>query len=375
MSISSFQVNIRDSSIRDLKDRLRLTRWPDEVENTDWSSGTNMSYLKSLCAYWEHNYSWRKTEAEINALPNFLAEIEGFRVHFIYVKGKGVSSQPLLLTHGWPGSILEMLKIIPLLTEGPGQTFDVVIPSVIGFGFSSKPIVSGCNAYEIAGIWNTLMELLGYEHYGVHGGDIGAATSSWIAFRFPERVTGIHLNYIPGSYRPYLNNTPLSVEEIHYREQATEWALKEGAYVNIQSTKPQTLSYSLNDSPTGLCAWIVEKLYAWSDNQGNLANILSEDEILGNISLYWFTETMPSAMRYYREASKKPLDFNQGGFIKVPLGFIRFPRELPTPPLSYIRKGFNLVRYTAADKGGHFAAMESPIVLADDIKSFFSSIK
>lgn len=358
-----------------MKLRLQLTRWPDSLAGSGWSYGADLSYMKQLCHYWQHKFDWRKVEHEINAYPNFMANINGYDIHFLHVQGKGKSSLPLLITHGWPGSFLEMMKLIPLLTEQPQASFNLVIPSVPGFGFSEKPTASGCNSAFVANLWHGLMMELGYEQYGAQGGDIGSGISTWLALNYPQNVIGLHLNYISGSYKPYLAETEkLSDQVLAFQNTVAEWSAREGAYAYLHATKPLTAAYGLNDSPMGLCAWIIEKFNGWSDNSGDLENVFTKDELLANVTLYWITQTIHSSMRIYNEDSKNPLAFRQGEMVKVPVAFARFPKELPTPPRSYIEKGFNIRHWTDMPRGGHFAASEQPGLLAKDIKDFFFSI-
>lgn len=373
--IKPFTAHVPQQVLDDLKLRLSLTRWPDEIMKSDWNYGADLSYMKELISYWKDTFNWRKVENEINTYPNFIADIDGHQVHFMHIKGKGKQSVPLIITHGWPGSFLEMMKLIPLLTENPDYSFDLVIPSIPGFGFSSKAVHPGCNSEFVADLWHKLMTGLGYQHYGAQGGDIGAGVSSWLSLNYPEHVIGLHLNYISGSYRAYLQNgEQLAEEVIAFQKTGAEWSAKEGAYAQIHSTKPLTAAYGLNDSPVGLCAWIIEKFNSWSDNHGNIENVFTKDELLANVTLYWITQTIHSSMRIYNENSKKPLAFGKNDFIKVPVGFAEFPKELPTPPRAYVEKSFNIQHWASMPAGGHFAAAEQPVLLADDLISFFSKL-
>jgi pimeloyl-ACP methyl ester carboxylesterase len=375
MKVTPFKVNISQADLEDLKLRIKMTRWPGEIKDSSWSMGTNLAYLKELCEYWADNYSWRKTEREINTYPNYIAEVDGYMIHFLHIKGKGKKSMPLIISHGWPGSFLEMMKMVPLLTNNKDFSFDLVIPSILGFGFSEKVDHPGCNSVLIADLWHKLMTGLGYDRYGAQGGDVGSSISSWLTMRNPDHVIGLHLNCISGSYKPYLKpGEALSPEVIEYQLKLADWFSREGAYISIQSSKPQTVSYGMNDSPAGLCSWLVEKFHSWSDNNGNLQSVISKEELLGNISLYWLTQTLPSSIRLYQENSKAPLAFNQEDFIKTPVAFAHFPKELPTPPRSYIEKGYNIQRWTEMPRGGHFAAMEQPGLLSADLISFFSQL-
>jgi pimeloyl-ACP methyl ester carboxylesterase len=267
------------------------------------------------------------------------------------------------------------MKLIPLLTNDENVSFDLVIPSVIGFGFSDKITQQGCNSAFVADLWHKLMTKLGYKKYGAQGGDIGSGISTWLSLKHPENIIGLHLNYISGSYKPFIKeNEVLSDEVLKFQKYASNWSSKEGAYAQQHSQKPITLAYGLNDSPIGLCAWIIEKFNGWSDNKGSIENIFSKDELLANVTLYWITQTIHSSIRIYNENSKMPLIFGESDFVKVPVAFAKFPKELPTPPRSYIEKGFNIQRWTEMTDGGHFAAMEQPNLLAKDIKDFFRGL-
>lgn len=373
--IKPFTVHIPQNDIDDLNSKLANSRWPDEINDSGWRYGASLSYMQELTQYWQHTFDWRKVEDEINQFPNFIAEIDGYKIHFLHIKGKAEKSIPLIITHGWPGSFLEMTKLIGLLISDADFSFDLVIPSVIGFGFSDKPNEPGCNSAFIAELWHKLMIQLGYHQYGAQGGDIGSGISSWLSLKYPEHITGLHLNYISGSYKPYLKQGEIQSEEVQdYQKAAMEWAGREAAYAYMHSSKPLTLAYGLNDSPVGLCAWIIEKFYGWSDNKGHLENVFSKDELLANVTLYWLTRTIHSSIRIYHENSKHPMIFGEEDFIRVPVGFARFPKELPTPPRSYIEKGFNIQHWTEMPSGGHFAAMEQPALLAGDIIRFFKGL-
>ena len=373
--IIPFLANISEEILDDLKTRIKNTCWTDEITNSNWSYGTSLSFMKELSNYWLNNFDWRKVEAEINSFPNFIANIDGHEIHFIHVKGKGKKTIPLIITHGWPGSFIEMMKLIPLLIDDEDVSFDLVIPSIVGFGYSSASKVEGCNSEFVADLWQKLMVELGYKKYGAQGGDIGSGISTWLSLKYPENIIGLHLNYISGSYKPYLEEREQPTEEvIAFQKNVQNWSSKEGAYSYIQSTKPQTLSYGLNDSPIGLCAWIIEKFNAWSDNNGTINAVFSNDELLANVTLYWITQTIHSSIRMYNENSKHPLQFKKNDYVKIPVGFAKFPKELPTPPRSYIEKGFNITHWTEMPSGGHFAAMEQPKLLASDIKKFFESL-
>jgi len=362
--------------LADLCERIERTRWPDEITGSGWEYGANLSYMKELADYWLNTFDWRKTENEINAYPNFIADIDGYKIHFLHVKGKGNTSLPLIITHGWPGSFLEMMKLIPLLTNGNEFTFDLVVPSLIGYGFSQKITTPGCNAHLMGELWCKLMKELNYEKFGAQGGDFGARVSTALALRNPQNVIGLHLNYIEGNYTPYLpEGENLTPEEIQFEKDANDWYDREGAYSHQQRTKPLTLAYGLNDSPIGLCAWLIEKFYGWADCKGNIENVFTKDELLANVTLYWVTETIHSSIRLYNESSKAPLHFIKGDFVRVPVGIARFPLEDPFPPRKYVERGFNIRHWTNMPAGGHFASMEKPELLAEDIRDFFRSLQ
>jgi pimeloyl-ACP methyl ester carboxylesterase len=290
---------------------------------------------------------------------------------------------PLILSHGWPGSFLEMQRIIPLLADpgrhggDPADAFHVVVPSLPGYTLSSAPSHKGTGPYEIAGLWHELMAGLGYERFGAQGGDIGAAVSTWLGVRFAESLAGIHLNYVPGSYRPPLGDgaPPLTADEQAFLDRSAAFAASEGAYAQLQRTKPQTLAVGLNDSPAGLAAWMAEKFYAWSDSGGLLAPVISRDTLLTNISLYWLTGCVGSSLRQYVEGSQRPLQFAAGQRVEVPLGVAVFPAELPMPPRSWLQRCFDVQHWSSQARGGHFAALEQPQLLAEDIRAFFRPLR
>lgn len=373
--IKPFTVNIDQDKLDDLKLRLKLTRWPDEIKNSGWKYGASLRFMKELHNYWLTQYDWRKTENEINRFHNYIAEIDGYKIHFIYEKGSGEKPVPIVITHGWPGSFLEMIKIIPLLTQDEGISFDVVVPSMPGYGFSSKPDREGCNVGLMADLWIKLMSELGYDKFGVQGGDFGAGVASAIALKYPESVRGMHLNYIPGNYIPDIDFDTLTQEEKDYIKAEDDWYSREGGYSLQQRTKPITLAYGLNDSPVGLCAWIVEKMLCWADYHDNIETVFTKDELLANVTLYWLTETIHSSVRLYGENSKYPINLGKDKFITTPVGIARFKYEEPFPPRSFMERGFkNILHWTDFTSGGHFPAMEKPHELANDIRDFFNKV-
>jgi pimeloyl-ACP methyl ester carboxylesterase len=369
-------------AVNDLRFRLRQARWPETVSGAQPSLGVDREFLEDLCGYWINAFDWKAQLDLLSALHHYRYKAkEGF-IHFIYEKGAGPSPMPLVLTHGWPGSFLEMLKILPVLTDpaahgyDAADSFDVVIPSLSGFGYSDKPEQLGMNFLRIAEIWVELMGALGYERFAAQGGDLGAGVSTALGLRHSERIIGIHLNYIPGSYRPYLApGTKPTEREDRFLASAASWFDENGAYAHLQGTRPNTPSYALNDSPAGLAAWIVEKFRDWSDCDGDVYRIFTRDELLRNITLYWLTETISSSFRLYHEGRKAPLRFPADDFVRVPCGIAHFPKEIVFPPKDWVQRGYNVQHWRELSRGGHFAALEQPEILAADIRAFFRSFR
>lgn len=383
METVPFKIHVEDEQLDDLRRRLRDVRWPAALDAESWEDGTSLTFMRHLVDHWRDRFDWRAQEARLNALPQYLARIDDLSIHFVHQPGVGPAPLPLVVTHGWPGSFVELERIVPLLADpgavggDPADAFHVVVPSLPGYGFSEAPGRPGVGAHRIAGLWLKLMEGLGYTDFGAQGGDIGAGVSTWLAHRFPERVRGLHLNYIPGSYRPPLGEgaPAVTAEEQSFLTEAAAWAATEGAYAHLQATKPQTLAFSLADSPVALAAWIVEKLRAWSDCGGDVERAFTLDAILTNVSLYWFNGTVGASLRLYKENRLHPVHFEAGERVAPPLGVALFPRELPMPPRSWVERCYNVARWTPMPKGGHFAAMEQPNLLAQDIREFFRPLR
>lgn len=377
MAVERFQIQVSDEILDDLKYRLDHVRWPDQLEDSDWERGTEQGYLQSLISYWRDHYDWRAQEAELNRLSQFRCNVEGIDVHFVHERGKGPNPVPIILTHGWPDSYLRYQKIIPLLTDparfggDPADSFDVIVPSLPGFGFSSHPKHSGVNNSYVAGLWAKLMtDKLGYQKFAAAGGDMGSGVTRYLAFNHPELLIGIHLTDI-GIIRNLMvaqDKEGLSQEEIQYMNNTPKWIADEGAYMSIQSTKPQTLAYGLSDSPVGLAAWIIEKFRTWSDCKGDLGQSFTEDELLTNIMIYWVTNTIGSAAHMYYENTHSLPSL---GRIEVPTGMALFPADVLLPPKEWVAHNLNLTRWTSMPRGGHFTAMEEPELLADDIRAFY----
>ncbi|WP_158918575.1 epoxide hydrolase family protein [Caulobacter sp. S45] len=383
MELRPFKIQIPDDQLEDLKRRLRGTRWPDQIHGLGWEDGSDLGFLRRLTDHWLGAFDWRAHEARLNRLPQYMAKVEDAEIHFVHQPGRGPAPLPLVITHGWPGSFVEMEHVIPLLTDpaahggDPADAFHVVAPSLPGFGFSPAPMTQGVSSRRIAEFWRGLMEGLGYERFCAQGGDIGAGVSAWMARLFPQTVIGAHLNYIPGSYRPALGpaQPPITEAEQAFLDRGAKWAASEGAYALLQSTKPQTLAYALTDSPVGLAAWIVEKFRSWSDCDGDVESVFSLDALLTDISLYWFSGSVGASLRLYKENRLAPLTFEASERVRPPLGVALFPHELSTPPRSWVERSFNVERWTAMPRGGHFAAMEEPALLAEDIRAFFRPLR
>ena len=380
MAVERFQINIPQVTLVDLNERLARARWPDEIEGAGWDYGTNSAYLRELAHYWQHHYDWRKHEAALNVFNHFRAEIGGIGLHFIHEKGKGAKPLPLLLTHGWPDSFWRFSKLIPMLTDPESyggrveDAFDVVVPSIPGFGFSDKPTRRGMTNVKVAELFATLMTELGYDRYAAHGGDWGRGITASLGATQAARTVGLHLTDVP--YRHLLTRPPeeLSEAEQAYLEAGQAWSRTEGAYAAIQGTKPQTLAYGLNDSPIGLASWLLEKFRAWSDCDGNVENSFSKDELLTNITLYWFTETINSANRLYYETQHMAQEAPQAR-VEVPTGFAIFPKDLVAAPREVAEHLYNVQRWTKMPRGGHFAAFEEPELLVNELQEFFRPLR
>lgn len=383
MEIKPFRIAISDSALADLRQRLAHIRWVDTLPGSGWREGSDTAFMRRLAEHWQHHFDWRAQEARLNRLPQFTTSIDGLDVHFVHQRGAGPAPLPLLLTHGWPGSFVEMEAIIPLLADpgshggDPADAFDVVVPSLPGYAFSQAPLRAGVGARETASMWAELMGRLGYARYGLQGGDIGAGVSTWLARNYPQQVAGLHLNYIPGSYRPPQGEGEAAPteEEQAFLRQAGAWFDAEGAYGHIQRTKPQTVAFALNDSPLGLAAWITEKFQSWTDSHGDLESVVPLDTLLTDISLYWFTGCIGSSFRMYLEGATQPLQFASGERVLPPLGVAAFPREIMTPPRSWVERVYDVQRWTTMPRGGHFAALEAPELLAQDIREFFRPLR
>ncbi len=377
-----FNVKVPEEAIDDLRERLSRVRFPDQVPGEPWAYGTDLAYMRSLVAYWRDHFDWRAQEASLNSLPQYMVHLHGIDLHFLHVPGRGPRPHPLLLSHGWPGSVFEFLELIPRLTdperfgEDPADAFTVVAPSLPGYGFSFTPDQPRFAIEGIADCFAELMtDVLGYSRFGAQGGDWGSFVTARLGYAYRTRLSGIHLNMMPVRRDPVMISNP-TPEETRYAEQLQLWLKEETGYQWIQGTKPQTLAFALTDSPSGLAAWIVEKFRAWSDCGGNVEAAFARDHLLANISLYWFTGAIGSSFWPYYARMHSPWPIPAGETVKVPTGYSEFPREILRPPRSIAERTFtNIQRWSVMQRGGHFAAMEQPEALADEICALFRPLR
>jgi len=375
-----YRIDVAQAVLDDLRARLARVRWPDEVAGADWEYGTDPAYLRELVTYWHDRFDWRAQETALNRFPHFRATVAGVGLHFIRARGQGPRPLPLLLTHGWPDSFLRMVKLIPLLTDpaahggDPADAFDVIVPSIPGFGFSDRPTMPGVGPARIADLFAALVtDTLRYARFGAHGGDWGSTITEQLARRHPEGLAGIHLTDIPPAHLFSLPAEELTNAEQEYLRRGQGWRMAEGAYALIQGTKPQTLGYGLADSPVGLAAWLVEKFRAWSDCDGDVERRFSKDELLSNITLYWATNTINSANRLYYESRQGPTLGNDR--VGVPTGVAIFSKDIIPAPRAFGERFFNIQRWTELPRGGHFAALEEPELLAGELRTFFHPLR
>jgi pimeloyl-ACP methyl ester carboxylesterase len=378
----AFKLAVPDADIADLRERLKRTRYPDQAPGPAWAYGTDVAWMRGLTNYWREKFDWRAQEGRLNVFPQYKVHLHNIDLHFLHVEGRGSDPCPLLLSHGWPGSVFEFLELIPRLTNpsqfggDPADSFTVVAPSLPGYGLSFSPGQPRFGVEEIADCFAGLMsDVLGYKRFGAQGGDWGSFITSRLAHSYPDRLVGIHLNMMPLRRDPKMIADPTS-EEQRYLEQLVTW-LKDGTgYQWIQGTRPQTLAFALSDSPVGLAAWIAEKFRAWSDCGGDLESVFTKDELLANISLYWFTSAIGSSFWPYYARMYRPWPVPDKAKIAVPTGYSEFPHEMLRPPRSLAERTYtDIRRWTVMPRGGHFAAMEQPEALAREIREFFRSLR
>ena len=372
-----FRIAVPDDDLDDLRRRLAGTRWPEPECVDDWSQGIPLDYTRELAAYWAHGYDWRAREALLNRFDQFTTDIDGLDIHFIHQRSPHDDALPLIITHGWPGSIVEFHKVIEPLTDPTAHggraedAFHVVCPSLPGYGFSGKPARTGWGIGKVADAWETLMTRLGYDRYGAQGGDWGAAVTTTIG-RNGDRnhCAGIHLN-MPVAFPPAGMNKPTAEEQaaLQAMEHYQQW---DSGYSKQQSTRPQTLGYGLVDSPAGQLAWIVEKFWSWMDCDGHPENVLTKDELIDNVMMYWATASAASSARMYWESFSF---FGEFGRVELPTGIAAFPKEIFRAPRHWCEAMYNVTHWTAMPRGGHFAAFEQPGLFVDDVRAFFATVR
>jgi len=382
LHITPFSIRIEEEVLSDLRARVRNTRWPDQAPGTVWEQGTDLTYLRRVLAYWADGFDWHAQERRLNAFNQFRADLDGVHIHFVHERSRRGRGIPLILTHGWPSTFVELLPLVPFLTDPEAHgidapAFDVVIPSLPGYGFSERPAQTGVNYRYIAALWHRLMHGLGYERYGAQGGDFGAGVATFMALDDPKPVVGVHLSNL--EIPPYTGagSRPLSAAERTYLERNEAWWQAEGGYKAIQSTKPQTLGYGLNDSPAGLAAWILEKWRSWADSRGDLDERFSRDFLLTTVTLYWVTQTITSSMRDYFDNRWFGVTLGPQCFVHVPTSIAVFASQFVdegTPPREWAERLYNVRRWTPMPSGGHFAPAEEPELLARDIAAFFAGL-
>jgi pimeloyl-ACP methyl ester carboxylesterase len=376
-----FAIHVADDLLADLRERLARVRWPDDVPGAGWRYGSDLAYMRELVAHWRERYDWRQQEAALNRFRQFTVPLAGIELHFIHEPGVGPAPLPLLLSHGWPGSIVEFHKIIPMLTDparfggDPADAFTVVAPSLPGYAFSFRPHQPRFGVSEIADVFATLMtDVLGYARFGAQGGDWGAFVTARLGYAHARKLAGIHLNLLTlrRDIKPPANPTD---EERRYLEDLAHWLREEAGYQWIQGTKPQTLAYGLTDSPVGLAAWIVEKFRTWSDCDGDVERRFTKDELLTNVMLYWVTGAVNASFWPYYARYHAEWPIPDGARVAVPMGYAAFPREIVRPPRSWAERVFDVRRWTPMAAGGHFAALEEPRALAEDVRAFFRPLR
>lgn len=377
-----FRVEFPEAALADLRERLARTRFPDQAPGDPWAYGTNVDYLRGLLDYWRDGFDWRAQEAQLNAFPQYKVRLHGIDVHYLHVPGKGPNPQPLLLSHGWPGSVFEFMKIIPMLTDpasfggDPADAFTVVAPSLPGYGLSFAPGQQRFGLEMIADCFADLMhDVLGYKTFAAQGGDWGGFITSRLGHAHPDKLIGIHINLLALRRDPKMMENPASPEEARFAEELNVFIKEEMGYQWIQGTRPQTLAFGLTDSPAGLAAWIIEKFRAWSDCGGDVESVFTKDELLADITLYWLTGAIGSSFWPYYARMHGPWPIPDGG-VKVPMGYCQFPCEILRPPRSVAQKMYtDIRRWSVMEQGGHFAAMEQPVALAREIREFFRPLR
>ena len=382
--VTPFRIETSPDELDDLRARLHRTRWPEKETVGDWSQGVPLGYLRELCQYWEQKYEWAPRQRRLNAFPQFRTPIDGLGIHFVHVRSPHPEALPLVMTHGWPGSVAEFAKVIWQLADpvaygsGPDDAFHVVCPSLPGYGFSDKPAAPGWGVERIAAAWTVLMERLGYPRFAAQGSDWGTSVSTCIGKQAPDKVVGLHL--VP----PLAPPDPATFDNLTSQERSALESLRRSAaadagYSTEHGTRPQTIGYALVDSPAALCAWIVEKFWAWTDHDGDLETVISRDELLDNLMLYWLTGSGASSARLYWESIRQVNQWISGDMtdtVSVPVGCSVFPKELQRPSRRWAERRFTDIRYWSEPaRGGHFAALEQPALFVEEVRGCFRALR
>jgi pimeloyl-ACP methyl ester carboxylesterase len=373
---------VPDAELADLRRRIEQTRWPDQVPEIGWAQGTELGYLRALLDYWADGFDWPARQRELNTYAHFRADIDGVAVHFVHEKARAGRGIPLILSHGWPSSFVEYLPLVPLLTDPvahgiDGPAFDVIIPSLPGYGFSERPARTGVHYRDTATRWHRLMHELGYQRYGAHGGDFGAGVSTFMALDDPDPMIGIHLSNLEITPYTGVGSPPLTAAEQAFLTANQSWASTERGYSSIQSTKPQTLGYGLNDSPAGLAAWVCEKWRSWTDSGGDLDGYLSRDYLLTMLTIYWATRTITSSLRDYYDNRWTAVTIGPQDRVTVPTAIAVFDHQFVPegePPREWAQRLYDVRQWTRMPRGGHFAPVEQPNLVAADLATFFGGL-
>jgi pimeloyl-ACP methyl ester carboxylesterase len=380
-TMEHFRVAVPDEDLDDLRHRLHRTRWPETWGDADWAYGVDGEFCRSLCTYWADDYDWRAHERRLNELPQIVTMIDGAQLHFLHVQSPEPDAFPIVMTHGWPGSVAEFLDVLGPLSDprahggDPSDAFHIVCPSIPGFGFSGPTPGPGWDGRRVAEALAVLMGRLGYEAYGAQGGDWGASISAWLGHLHPQQVVAIHINTVSMTADAPTLYPDLTPEEEAALARLARYASEGAGYAAIQSTRPNTVGVALDDSPAGLCAWIVDKFWDWSDHGGDVLASFSRDQLLTDVSIYWFTRTATSAARLYYESARAGTNALGLPKIDVPTGCAVFPAEIATPSRRWAEQRYNVTRYRRFDRGGHFAAFEVPDLFVADVREYFRAFR
>lgn len=383
-AVQPFRIDVPQGDLDDVHERLRRTRWPQEIgDNGDWQVGTNLGYMRQLVNYWLNSYDWRGQEAAMNALPQFRTMIDDVPVHFIHVRGKGPNPMPLVINHGWPWTFWDMRKIIGPLSDpashggDPADAFEVIAPSLPGFAFSSPLETEGMFFNPTADLWVKLMARLGHDRFATQGGDIGAYVSARLGHKYADKIIGVHLHLAGPAMPPYPVPEDYAPEEQAWGAKFAQFMAQGSGYMQIQRTRPQTIGFAMHDSPVGLAAWLIEKRRAWSDCGGDVEAVFSKDDLITTAMLYWLTDTYVSSARHYYEAKPERLVpcHDRQPPVEAPTALLQFKNDVWLQPRKWAERYYNLRRWNVADEGGHFAPMEVPGLLVDDIRAFFRNLR